>query len=538
MAIAQASIDKLKSAPVSTVVESLGGKLKRVGREFVTQCIWHEDTNPSLTINDDKGFCFCHVCRGGGDALAYTMQAKGLGFADAANLAASILGIQLETDGISPEEMAKRRKAREDALAKLQREQELYRGNLRHEKAGRIRDILKARGLTAAASKEFGLGFAATGYFAGRITVPILNHRNELVGWTGRATKSKEEQPAKYKNSADGELFHKKNLVFNEARAKDAARMTGSLIFVEGHLDVVSLWQHGVANVVAMQGTGAPDPIILQRLAKAADNFVLCFDGDEGGKKAIQQFISAAGSMAQKGEIQINVVQMPKGKDPDEVCRDSGAMAFHNLVAGAMPWLDWVIDYWAADLDLDNSAHVTSVENELRKVIDGLRSNAVRAHYIDKVARALSRDDKGAKDVAKTWGNRTIQVEEREWQPPSPIKTRITTERRMLRIFVHRPEHRAQLQPLLGKVTHPPLRWLVQRLEELNQHCATDLTPHSIMAVVAAAEPFFLQQLRTIIQPNVHIDDTPGVLKHCADTLSKDTLPEPYESDSHQPPAC
>ena len=538
MAIAQASIDKLKSAPVSTIVESLGGKLKRVGREFVTQCVWHEDTNPSLTINDDKGFCFCHVCRGGGDALAYTMQAKSLGFADAANLAASILGIQLETDGVSPEEMAKRRKAREDALAKLQKEQERYRGNLRHERAGRIRQILKDRGLTAAASKEFGLGFANSGYFAGRITVPILNHRSELVGWTGRATKRKEEQPAKYMNSADGDLFHKKTLVFNEPRAKEAARLAGSLIFVEGHLDVVSLWQHGVANVVAMQGTGAPDPIILQRLAKAADNFVLCFDGDEGGKKAIRQFISAAGPMAQRGEIQINVVKMPKDKDPDEVCREGGAMAFHNLVASAMPWLDWVIDYWAADLDLDNSAHVTSVETELRKVIDGLRSNAVRAHYIDKVARALSRDDKGAKDVAKTWGNRTIEVEERQWQPPSPMKTRITAERRMLRIFVHRPEHREQLQPLLDKVAHPPLRWLVQRLEELNQHCATDLTPHSIMAVVAAAEPFFLQQLRTIIQPNVHIDDTPGVLRHCADTLSKDILPEPYESHSDQPSTC
>jgi len=537
MAIAQASIDRLKAAPVSTIVEQLGGKLKRVGREFVTQCIWHEDSNPSLTINDDKGFCFCHVCRGGGDALAYTMQAKGLGFADAANLAASILGIQLETDGISPEEMARRRKVREDSLAKLQREQDVYRSNLRHEKAGRIRQILKDRGLTAAASKEFGLGYAATGYFDGRITIPILNHRNELVGWTGRATRSKEQQPAKYKNSADGDLFHKKNLVFNEARAKDAARMTGSLIFVEGHLDVVSLWQHGIANVVAMQGTGAPDPIILQRLAKAADNFVLCFDGDEGGKKAIQQFISAAGPMAQKGEIQINVVQMPKGKDPDEVCREDGAMAFHNLVASAMPWLDWVIDYWAAGLDLDNSAHVTAVESELRKVIDGLRSNAVRSHYIDKVARALSRDDKGAKDVVKTWGNRTIEVEERQWQPPSPMKTRITAERRMLRIFVHRPEHRKQLAPLLGRVSHPPLRWLVQRLQELHQHCATDLTPHSIMAVVAAAEPFFLQQLRTIIQPNVHIDDTPGVLRHCADTLSKDIVPELHESDSNQPSA-
>jgi len=535
MAIAQTSIDQLKSAPVSKVVEELGGRLKKVGREFVTQCVWHEDSNPSLTINDDKGFCFCHVCRSGGDAIAYTKQAKGLDFVDAANLAASILGITLETDGISPEQQARRRQAKQEALVKLGAEQDAYRGNLRHEKAGRIRQILKDRGLTAAASKEFGLGFASSGYFAGRITIPILNHRNELVGWTGRATKNKEEQPAKYKNSADGDLFHKKQLVFNEARAREAARMTGSLIFVEGHLDVVSLWQHGIANVVAMQGTGAPDPIILQRLARAADNFVLCFDGDEGGKKAIQQFISAAGPMAQKGEIQINVAQMPAGKDPDEICRESGPMEFHNLVSSAIPWLDWVIDFWAGDLDKTNSAHVTEVENALRNVIDGLRSNAVRAHYIDKVARALSQSDKEAKDVVKSWANRTIEVEERQWQPPSPAKTRTTAERRTLRIFVHCPQYRDQLRPLLSKVAHPPLKWLVQRLEELDQHCATDLTPHSIMAVVAAAEPFFLQQLRTVIQPNVFIDDSPGVIRHCTDTLLKDIAPELHEHDSNQP---
>lgn len=535
MGIAQASLDKLKSAPVSVVVENLGGTLKKVGREFVTQCVWHDDSNPSLTINDEKGFCFCHVCRGGGDAVSYTQQAKGLGFVDAANLAASILGIQLQTDGISPEEQARRRMERDNALQHLKKEQDHYRSNLRHEKAGRIRDILKDRGLTAPASKEFGLGYASGGYFSGRITIPILNHRNELVGWTGRATKDKEQQPAKYKNSMDGDLFHKKSLVFNEVRAKEAARMTGSLIFVEGHLDVVSLWQHGIANVVAMQGTGAPEPYVLQRLAKAADNFVLCFDGDAGGKKAIQQFISAAGPMAQKGEIQINVVTLPDGKDPDEVCREGGSMAFHNLVSDAMPWLDWVIDFWAAGLDLDNSAHVTAVETELRKVIDGLRSNAVRAHYIDKVARALSHDAKGAKNVVKTWGTRTIEVEERQWKLPSPQRTRVTTERRLLRIFVHRPEHREALRPWLSKVVHPPLAWLVKRLEELEAHCASDLTPHSIMAVVAVAEPYFMQQLRTVVQPNVTIDDSQGVINHICDIMSLDYTIQPNESDPHQP---
>ena len=145
MAITDASLTKLKAGSISKVIESLGSKLKRVGHEFVTQCIWHNDTNPSLTINDDKGFCFCHVCREGGDAVKYVQKRKGLSFPDAAELTASILGIQLEHDGISKEEQEKRKKARQDALARLQRDQDQWKKNLHDPKAGRIRQILKDR---------------------------------------------------------------------------------------------------------------------------------------------------------------------------------------------------------------------------------------------------------------------------------------------------------------------------------------------------------------------------------------------------------
>ena len=530
MAITPQSIEKIKSGSISKVIESLGSKLKRVGREYVTQCVWHEDTNPSLTINDDKGFCFCHVCRNGGDVIAYTQKRKGLSFPDAANLSAEILGIQLEHDGISQEEQAKRREQREKALKKLKNEQVSYRHNLGNPKAKRIQKILKDRGLEPATSREFGLGFAPGGFFGGRITVPIYNHRNELVGWTGRATG---DQPGKYKNSSDSELFNKKSLVFNEVRAKEAGRLAGSLIFVEGHLDVVSLWQHGVANVVAMQGTGAPEPYVLERLAKSVNNFILCFDGDDGGKNAVRQFISAAGPMAQKGQIQINVVQLPQGKDPDEICREQGVEAFNALLAKSIPWLDWTIDFWAADLDLDSSTDVTEVERALREVVDGLQSNALRVHYIDKISRTLTRTDKEAKEFGKNWSQRTIELPPSEWTRRSPEQVRSMVERRMMRIYVHRPEHRDALRPFLSRVQEPILAWLVTRLNELEQCSITDLTPHSVMAVVAVSEPHFLSRLRTVVQPSVNIDDSEGVISHIADIMGGDT-PVSHEPNPHQ----
>lgn len=522
MTVSPKTLQAIKASPISAVIEAVGGKLKRVGHEFLTQCLWHEDSNPSLTVSDEKGFCYCHVCRHNGDAVDYVRQRNNLAFQDGVELVASILGLEVELEDEDPEVARRRRAAVKSAIERNEKEQQGYAANLHNPKAGRIRQILKDRGLTKAAADEFGLGFAPDGFFAGRITVPIHDHRNYLVGWTGRACG---DQPGKYKNSADSDLFQKKLLVFNECRARDAAREAGSLVFVEGHLDVVSMWQAGIRNVVALQGTGAPDPLVLRRLAGVAKNFILCFDGDAGGQKAAEHFIAAAGPMALAGDISVNVVSLPEGQDPDEVIR-SGADLYHFL-ASAPSWLDWTIDTWAAALDKSDTSMITAVEAKLRALIDGMRSKALRTHYIDKAARVLTETPKEAEKLAKDWGNTRFVQEDAAWKPPSLPQTRLAAEKRLLRIYVHRPERRGALQPLLGLVQNPALIWLSNRLEELEQCSAVDLTPHTAMAVVAVAEPHYMSQLRTLVRPNVIIDDSPGVLDHLRAILStEETLTE------------
>ena len=294
------------------------------------------------------------------------------------------------------------------------------------------------------------IGYAPGGFFAKRITLPIYNHKNQLVGFTGRAT---DDSPAKYKNSADSDLFQKKLLVFNEVRAKEAAREADSLIFVEGHLDVVSLWQHGVKNVVAMQGTGAPDPLIIQRLSRSVKNFILCFDGDAGGKKAVEQFISVAGKAALKGEININVAMLPEGMDPDEVVRSGQSL--YDYTASAPSWLDWLIDEWAANLSLDDAAAITDVEGKVKDLINQLHSKALRAHYIDKASRVLSKTDKEAAQLSKEWHS-TVQVQSQlQWKPRSHWETRVAVERRMARLFVHRADLRERRVRRWRTYQHP-----------------------------------------------------------------------------------
>jgi len=535
MTVTPQTLAAIKAAPLSSLIEATGGKLKRVGHEFLTQCLWHDDANPSLTVNDDKGFCYCHVCRGGGDAIDYVGQRHGLSWREAAEKAASILGVQFVTDEEDPQEAARRREARKQLIAGLEAEQQSYSANLRDARATRVKQIWKDRGLTKEAALEFGAGYAPKGFFAGRITLPIYNHRSELVGWTGRATKSKEEQPAKYKNSADSDIFQKKQLVFNEVRAKEAAREAGSIIFVEGHLDVVSMWVHGIRNVVALQGTGAPDPNVLKRLARASTNFILCFDGDAGGQKAVTQFLSAANEMALAGEINITVATLPDGMDPDDVIRSGQSL--YEYITDAPSWIDWTIDTLVADMDKSDATQVTKVEKSLHQIIDRLASRALRAHYIDKAARALAKTSKQASKLAESWTNRETIAVENSWTPRSEAEARLAAERRLLRLYVHRPAHRPLMRPLLERVTNPALRWLIDRLAELEQYSICDLTPYSVMAVVAVAEPHYMQQLRTLISANVIIDDDPGVFAHLASMIGREVSSSPDESDANQPSA-
>ena len=550
MGIKTSTLEKIKAAPISAVIEATGAHLKRIGHEFATLCLWHEDTNPSLTISDQKGFCFCHCCRAHEDAIGYIQKKKGMSFPDAVDFAAAVLGIQVEKDNVDPEAERKRRAERVKAIQRLEHVQEEFKLNIRSPKAGRIRSLLQARNISPEAAREFGLGFdnrfnitkeeynhlssKKGGVFGGRITIPIYNYRNELVGWTGRSSK-KDQQP-KYKNSPESDLFTKKSLVFNEYRGMEAAREAGSIIFVEGHLDVVSMWQAGIRNVVAMQGTAAPEPFVLERLARSVKNFVLCYDGDDGGKKAALQFISAAGAMASKGKININIAKLPEDKDPDEIIRSGDDL--YAYIASAPSWLDWIIDHWVAELDPDNNSMIIAVEEQLKSLINSLQSKALRTHYIDKASRALSKTAKEAGQIAKQWERGRIENFTSSWAPREPHEIRTAVERRMLRLYVHRPDLRDQLRPLLNKVEGPAARWLVKRLMELEEVSTIDLTPHSVMALVVVAEPHYLNQLRTLVRPNVIVDTSHGVIEHISqimtaepllcDILEEETLPEPF----------
>ena len=533
MPIAKATIDAVKALPVSSVIEAEGVRLKKIGREFLVKCPFHKDTNPSMTINDDKGICFCFVCKGGNDAIAFIQQKFGLNFSEAIERIAEKHNIQFQLDNINPEQLRQQRAKRKNQISHLEQNQEQYRNNLKDPKASRIRDILVSRGVTPETAREFGIGFCVDGFFASRITIPIHNHKGELVGFSARATLP--DQTPKYKNSSTSELFDKSELVFNEYKALSAIREADSIVFVEGQFDVISMYQSGIRNVVAIQGTATPSNAVIQRLAKRSKRFILCYDGDQGGIKAIEQFLKVTGPMACRGELTITIANLPDGMDPDQCINDPN-VDLYDIISNAPSWLDWQLDTWLANLDRSDTHYFSKVEAAIRELIQSIQSPALRQYYIDKASKALVSDGKAAVKLATQWTESIPKVQsKRSWTKPSPHQTRANTEKRLLRLYIHAPEMRDYCKPLFAKVQSPAYKWLATRIEDIEKQIDT-VTPDHVMAVLLASEPHYLRQLRPVAVPTIKIDKSPGILRHIEDTLCKELTFDHGNTDEDEVP--
>jgi DNA primase len=515
LSIKSSTISKVREVPLTDVLAAEQIPFKRLGREAVTLCPWHADTNPSLTVSDDKNICFCFACGGGSDGIAFVQQKFGLGFTDAVIRIAEKHSILVEYDNLDPEEALRIAEQRRRAFSEVKRQHQVFRSNLKGSSGLTARKWIDSRGIKPETSREFELGYSMAGYFANRITVPIHNHRGMIVGFTGRRIDSSGEQ--KYKNSASSDIFDKGSLLFNEHRASEAARLSGYIIFVEGHLDVVSMYQHGIKNAVATQGTAGPSIHAIKRLLRQCRRFVLCYDGDQGGFTATENFIRVAGPLACEGELTITVARLPEGLDPDE-CIKQG-VDLNALIEEAPSWLDWRIDFWLAGIDRSDSHRFSQAEKSIRDLVESIKSPALRQYYVDKAAKVLAADSKAAAKLAQNW-NKSIPrgKYQAKWSQPTPEWVHQQVERRLLRSFVHFPETRDRLRPFGEFLRVPSHVWLWNRLMELEAHCP-DLGPDVVMAILSVAEPNYVKTLRSLASPTIRLQNQDGILDHAIAVL-------------------
>jgi DNA primase len=348
--------EQLRDTIQARAVELIGQfvRLQAQGKHYVGRCPFHDDTHPSLSVSADKGVFHCFGCGVAGDSLAFVMRKSGCTFPEALDEATRRLGLP---PPIRPTEATTTPLAMTAEYAAR-----LFSQWLWLDTGASCRRYLQTRGITEATAKHFRLGYqpdhptlllralsahgvtmpqaAALGLatrrgerwisgFRGRLIFPITDGRGQVRGFGARALT---DRGPKYLNSPDSPLFHKKQLLYGLAQAREALQSRGEAIMVEGYLDVLTLHQAGLTAAVSPLSTtlSTAQLTLLHPLVKQV---VVLFDGDSAGQTAMSRIFQPA----EESRIAVRVATLPLTHDPDSYVRAHGGDAFKALIVQAIP---------------------------------------------------------------------------------------------------------------------------------------------------------------------------------------------------------
>jgi len=371
--IAEESIQKVADA--SDIVEIIGSyfPLKRAGTNFRALCPFHKEKSPSFHVNPSRQSFHCFGCGAGGGVFRFVMDYEHLDFPSAVRKLAQRAGIVLSEENDPQEQVRRDQRSR---LMELHREVSawFHLNLLRTQEADHARAYLKKRGLSKETAVEWQLGYAPAGWeifrnwglaegftreemilggllatkeedtsggydrFRDRLMFPIRNDYGEVVAFSGRILGDSDRE-AKYVNSPETPIFSKGRLLFGLDKSKRPLIDAGEAIVLEGQIDLISAFEHGVHNVVAPQGTAftADQARLLKRFV---ERVILCFDSDIAGQNAVEKSLP---SLLAAG-IEVRVARLPKGSDPDSLIREQGVEAFQERLGAAKDFFDHSIE--------------------------------------------------------------------------------------------------------------------------------------------------------------------------------------------------
>jgi DNA primase len=373
--IPQAFIDELIAR--ADIAEIVGARvaLKKAGSNLKGLCPFHAEKTPSFTVSPTKGFYHCFGCGQHGTAIGFLMAYDNLSFPEAVEALAEMLGMEVPRAAAQADE---RRGEHDELYALLREADQIYRAALRD--SPQAIAYLKKRGIDGATAGRFSMGYAPAGWdtilkalgtsdarlaqlkvagllsendggrrydkFRDRIMFPIRNVRGQIIGFGGRVLDAGEP---KYLNSPETPIFRKGQELYGLFEAKRNPGKPKEIIVVEGYLDVASLVQFGVENVVATLGTAMTNDNI-RRLTRLTDRVVFCFDGDRAGRAAAWRAMEAALPYG-GGNVELKFLLLPEGDDPDTFVRSRGADAVRALAASAVSLPEFLVEELDARVD-------------------------------------------------------------------------------------------------------------------------------------------------------------------------------------------
>ncbi|WP_371370670.1 DNA primase [Sporomusa aerivorans] len=413
-------IDRLRSESDIVSIVSDYVSLKKKGKNYWGCCPFHNEKTPSFSVTPDKGFFYCFGCQAGGNVFNFLMRVENITFFEAVKLLARKLNIPIPEKEKSPREQA-----REQELARIYQVNELARdffhACLTKTKFGQpAREYLASRGISTEWIDFFKLGFAPPLWdklsstfsdrgieldivlkagltvartsgdgvydrFRNRIMFPINDIRGRVIGFGGRVLDN--TQP-KYLNSPETQVFNKRHVLYGFDNAYKHIRDTGQVIIVEGYMDVLTLYTHGIRNVVASLGTAFTSEQA-RNLIKLNAELLFSYDSDAAGQNATLRALSTVRTMG----AAIKVVSVPDGKDPDEFVRRHGSAAFSGLLTSAQPLLDYQLAQALKADDYSTVQGKIAVVGKLAPIL-AEADNAVEVNaHITRLSQTLSVDE-------------------------------------------------------------------------------------------------------------------------------------------------
>jgi DNA primase len=371
------SRDRVRDAVDMVALVSARTELRRAGvNSYFGLCPFHSERTSSFHVRPDEKHYHCFGCQASGDPFTFVMETEGLDFKEALESLANRFGVQLQTEEEDPA-AASRRERRERLHSLLDRAAGYYARYLAESaEAAPARQNLLDRGFTQETLNTFRVGYAPSawdrillasrkaGYrdeellavglvqrsktsqdrvydrFRERIMFPATDARGRVLGFGARAMR--DNQPPKYLNTSDGELYHKRSVLFGIDLARPAASKTGRMILVEGYTDVLALHQAGLTNAVAIMGTSLTEEQVseLERMVGGNGSLELCLDADRAGQQAMLR----AAQLAEGRQLKLRVVPLPEGMDPAELIQREGAEGLRERVAASVPFVVFHVD--------------------------------------------------------------------------------------------------------------------------------------------------------------------------------------------------
>jgi DNA primase len=427
MAFPPGFLDELRSRISLSGLVGRRVKLTRRGREHAGLCPFHHEKTPSFYVVDDKNFFHCFGCSAHGDAIGFVMRADNLDFLEAVEKLAGEAGLAVPQATSEERERAQRQKT---LLETLEAAAAFFEARLWAPAGGRARDYLQARGLDPDTIRRFRLGWASEDrralrralgddfpepllleaglihqpeegepydYFRGRVMFPIGDRAGRVIAFGGRTIG--DIQP-KYLNSPDSPLFEKGRVLYGWSAARAAAGGSADAIVTEGYMDVIALHRAGFPSAVASLGTALTE-FQLRELWRLGPEPILCFDGDAAGQRAAARALRRALPLLQPGRS-LRFAILPPGEDPDSVVRNSGGVAFEEVLHSArrMASMLWEIEVGAKPLD--TAERRADLERRLVEDIALIPNKAVQQQYRAYLLNVKFREATwGAKDGRK-----------------------------------------------------------------------------------------------------------------------------------------